>query len=136
MVEFTEYSGAMARWPRVEAVGHSHETLQQLRAEDWRAALATNAIHSDEGDIRAALERVGLDGYIFDFIQRDLGMKASQLVMVGDNYAVDVEGANRCGIRAVWYRPGHEKLEGAADWQTIGDLAELPRLLQIWPEQP
>jgi HAD superfamily hydrolase (TIGR01509 family) len=147
MVDFPEYSGTMASWPRVQAVARAHETLDQVRALGWRTALATNASDSHESDIRAALTRVGLNSLIdrvycslsvghskpssefFAFIQNDLGLTALSLVMVGDNYAKDVEGANRCGIRAVWLRPGCEPETGPA-YQTIADLAELPTALE------
>jgi FMN phosphatase YigB (HAD superfamily) len=68
-----------------------------------------------------------------------VGLAASDLVMVGDNYIVDIQGANRCGIRAVWLRPRQEPLDGAGPtlkggpgWQTIADLAELPGVLEDW----
>lgn len=150
MVDFSELTGPMAEWPRVEAVTHARETLEELRGRGWRLALATNAADSDEADIRAAPARVGLDGLIeriycsrgvghskpspqfFAFIESDLGLAASELVMVGDNYEVDVVGANRCGIRAVWlHRDGGPIPDGIAH-RGLRDLDQLPELLESW----
>jgi FMN phosphatase YigB (HAD superfamily) len=48
-----------------------------------------------------------------------------------------LQGPNRCGIQAVWFRPGQEPLDGTgsthkagAGWRTIADLAELPGVLE------
>lgn len=150
MVDFPDSSGPMSDWPHVEAVAHARETLGALRSRGWRLALATNAGDSDEVDIRAALARVGLDGLLdcvycsrdvghskpsprfFAFIMNDLGLRASELVMVGDNYEVDVLGANRAGIRAVWLC--REASAAPVDGMhcAIGDLEQLPGLLEAW----
>ncbi len=110
----------MMRWPQVEAVTHAREALEQLRANGWVSALATNAADSDVTDIRAALARVGLDQLIdrvycsravghtkpscefFAFIAKDLGLSIAELVMVGDSYDNDILGANAVGIRGLW----------------------------------
>lgn len=152
MVDLPGYTGTMASWPRGELVAHARETLEQLRDLGWRIALATNAADSDEPDIRAALTRVGIDALIdrvycsrsvghskpspafFAFIVEDSGFSAADLVMVGDSFPVDVEGANRAGIRGVLLRPGATAGAGRANWRAIGDLAELPGLLAGWDE--
>ena len=123
MVDFPEYEGPMSSWPRVEAVTHARETLEQVRALGWGTALATNAGDSLEADIRAALARVELDPLIdrvfcsrevghnkpspefFTFIKKALALPDKDLVMVGDDFQKDIEGATKCGIRAVWFRP-------------------------------
>ncbi len=152
MVDLPGCFGPMASWPRVEAVAHAQETLGQLRAAGWHIALATNAADSDEDQIRIALARAGLDDLIdrvyclrgvgyakpspefFAFIIADLGLMATDLVMVGDNFRIDVEGANRSGIRAVWLCPGAADARGGENWRMIGSLAELPALLEAWTE--
>lgn len=151
MIDFPEYSGPMASWPRVEAVAHAQETLERLRAMGWHIALATNAGDSDEPEIRAALARVGLDQLIdrvycsrsvghskpspefFAFILRDLGLDAGDLVMVGDSYANDIEGANRAGIRGLWLRPGGAGEAVGEKWRVIESLAQVPDVVGIHP---
>jgi putative hydrolase of the HAD superfamily len=153
MIDFPEYSGPMASWPRVEAVAHAHETLERLRAMGWRTALATNAADSDEPEIRAALARVGLDQSIdrvycsrgvghskpsqefFAFIMRDLGLDAGDLVMVGDSFANDIQGANRAGIRGLWLHPGGAGMPAGEQWRVIESLAQVPGMVGIHPAQ-
>ena len=102
------------------------------------ASLATNAGDSVEVDIRAALARVELNSLIdrvfcsrevghnkpspefFAFIKKALALPDEDLVMVGDNFQKDVEGATKCGIRAVWFRPGQEPAAPAARVLGVG----------------
>jgi putative hydrolase of the HAD superfamily len=149
MINFAEFSGPMALWPHVEAVPHAAETLALLRDSGLLTALATNAADSDEIEIRAALARVGLDGLIdrvycscgvghskpsaefFAFIERDLGMSACDLVMVGDNYEIDVLGAIAAGIRSVWLSEGRVDSDDEMR-RSIRSLDELPDTLNTW----
>ena len=43
---------------------------------------------------------------IFDTALRRAGCSPVEAVMVGDNWASDIMGATRVGIRAVWFNPG------------------------------
>ena len=146
MRDFKEYSGPMKDWPRLEALPGAGESLAALRA-DWVLALATNAADSDEPAICSALRRVDLDRYLdkiycfkkigcrkpspafFSFILDDLGFPPNQAVMVGDDYEVDVLGANRCGLRAVWFNERSAEDRRDAQHRTIHSLAELPGLI-------
>jgi len=146
MREIPGGSGPMSTWPHVEAIPHAREVLAALKPP-FVIALATNAQASGEVEIRQALARVDLDRQVeriygfrmighkkpepgfFRFVLRDLGLSASQAVMVGDSLENDVLGANACGIRAVWFNEaGSESREGAL-YATIHDLAELPAAL-------
>ncbi len=120
---FPEYHGMMKDWPRVEAVPGAGQMLAALH-RDWTLALATNAPDSDEEAIRAALGRVDLDRWLdriycfkkigykkparefFEAILKDLGLPAAQVIMVGDEYELDVLGAQSAGLRAVWFNQG------------------------------
>lgn len=156
MVDFPQYSGPMAEWPRVEAVPHAAEVLATLRRAGWVIALATNAADSGEDEIRTALARAGLDTLIdhvycsrevghskpsaefFAHIGRDLGLAAHELVMVGDSYPTDIAGALAANISGVLFRPGASSERGSGDperWRIVGDLAELPDLLAEWPRR-
>lgn len=152
---FPEFDGPMAAWPQVEAMPHAEQVLAELRTRSM-LAVATNAADSDEAEIRAALERVGLDklldkiycfrtiGYkkpskeFFGYILSDLGVELSQAIMVGDDFKADVIGANNCGIRAIWYNPRSAESHESAVHQTIHDLRSLPQLLDsFWnPDSP
>jgi putative hydrolase of the HAD superfamily len=149
MREFSEFSGIMASWPRVEAIPHAQEVLAQLHP-DWLLALATNAVLSEEADIWAALGRAGLDQLLdkvycyrtighkkpspefFAHILSDLKLDKSCVVMVGDSFESDVLGANRSGIRAVWFNASSDVMSVGEMCQTIHDLRSLPQTLEIF----
>jgi len=153
MVDFGEYSGPMASWPRVEAVAHAADALSQLRSQGWHTAVVTNASDSGETEVRQALARVGLDTLVdrvfssrdvgfkkptpefFSFVSAELGVRPRNLVMIGDNPIVDIAGATAAGVAAVWLRRDDRTLSDDPMRATIGDLAELPRLLAVWVPQ-
>ncbi len=156
MRDFPGFSGPMAGWHRVEALPHAQATLDALRLGGWTTALATNAADSDEWEIRRALGRVGLEDLIdriyclrtvghrkpspefFDFVLADLRITPADLVMVGNDYDVDIVGANGAGVRAIWFRPeGGELPPEHALLRIVRDLAQIPEILADWGrEQP
>ncbi len=59
------------------------------------------------------------------------GFDPTCAMMIGDSLTSDIRGGINAGIRSCWYNPTHA--EGRADIipdDEIGDLAELPQLLQ------
>ncbi|HQM64074.1 MAG TPA: HAD family hydrolase [Acidobacteriota bacterium] len=149
MVDFPGCRGPMIGWPKLEALPGAAEALAALQPA-WTLALATNAADSDEAQIRAALRRVDLERWLdrvycyrrighpkpsaafFESVLRDLGLTAQHVVMVGDDFAKDVQGARRAGLRAVWLnRRTGERPEGEGV-RTILDLGELPDVLENW----
>jgi putative hydrolase of the HAD superfamily len=150
MRDFPEFTGSMVRWPRIEVSAYAEDALAALRAKGWLLALATNAADSAESDVWGALQRAGLASLLdrvycfrnvgcrkpsrafFDFIVQDLDLPRSAIVMVGDDFAVDVLGANAAGIRGVWVA-GERVPERTGDMhRTISDLRELAGLLEQW----
>ena len=143
---FPEFDGPMVTWPQVEAMPHAEQVLAELRARSI-LAVATNAADSEEAEIRAALERVGLEMLLdkvycyrkighkkpskefFDYILADLGLESSQAIMVGDDFEADVVGANNCGIRAIWYNVRADEKRESPMHRTIYDLRSLPKTL-------
>jgi putative hydrolase of the HAD superfamily len=139
---FPEYDGPMVAWPKVEAMPHAEEVLSELHSRSLLAA-ATNAADSDEAEIRAALERVGLAKHIdriycyrrlghkkpskeyFKAILADLGLEPDQVIMVGDDFDADVIGANNSGLRAIWYNPRTSQERESEMYQTVHDLRRL-----------
>jgi putative hydrolase of the HAD superfamily len=136
----------MAAWPKVEARPHAEEVLSELHTRTM-LAVATNAADSDEAEIRAALERVGLNKLLdkvycyrkighkkpskefFEYILMDLGIEKSLVLMVGDDFEADVIGANTCGIRAIWYNSRTEENRESPMHRTVHDLRTLPQVL-------
>ena len=110
----------MYLWQRVEAMPGIIEALTSIR-QNWKVALATNSVHSGEDEIRKALSRVGLHNYFdkiycfrkvghrkpspefFEYVMNDLGIEARNIVMIGDNFEIDILGANQSGIYGIWF---------------------------------
>jgi len=146
MKDFNEYEGPMVSWPRVESVEHADEVLRVLHV-DFQLALVTNAADSGEEDIRAALARAGLGSLLdyvycyqgvghkkpssdfFRYVLDDLGLEPTQAVMVGDDFEKDILGANRCGIKAVWFNPLTSDIQTGDMYRTINDLRSLPGVI-------
>ena len=146
MRDFSEFSGSMASWPYVEALPNVKKVLVELRPQ-WTLALATNAIDSDEKAIREALDRVGLSSLLdkvycfqnighskptpdfFDYIVKDLLMDRCRMVMVGDDFEKDVLGANRSGIRSIWFNESSDEMRIGKMYETIFDFRSLPDVL-------
>lgn len=125
---FPDFEGPMVKWPHQETIPYAKEILSMLRS-NWIVALATNAVDSNENEIRQALACVDLNEFVdkvycyqrighkkpsrafFEFVLADLGLESQRVFMVGDNYEEDVLGTNRSGIRAVWFnhRSGEER---------------------------
>lgn len=143
---FPDFDGPMVAWPQVEAMPYAGAVLSELRPQAL-LAVATNAADSEEAEIRAALDKVGLDRLLdkvycyrkighkkpsrefFAYILEDVGLQISRVIMVGDDFEADVVGANTCGIRAIWYNPRTSEMHASALHQTIHDLRCLPGML-------
>ena len=146
MRDFPEFTGPMAAWHHVEALPNVREVLAELQSQ-WTLALATNSIDSDEAAIWKALDRVGLCALLdkvycfqsighskpapdfFNYIVKDLGMDRRRMVMVGDEFEKDVLGANRSGIRGIWFNESSDEMRAGKMYKTIFDFQSLPDVL-------
>lgn len=133
---FLEARHAIDLFPEV------HPTLEHL-ANHYRLGVLTNG----NADVR----RLGLADYFqFTLCAEDLGIgkpdprpfqealgragvAAEHAVHVGDHPDDDIGGAQRAGMRAIWFNPAGKpwQHEGGPDAQ-ISSLAELPGLLARW----
>ena len=122
MVNDPEQSGPMVTWPRVAALEGASQALAGLSGR-YQCVLATNASDSRSREVRQALARVGLDGYLkavftsgelgfrkpdprfFRGLQSVLGLDPDQLVMIGDDYRADILGAQLAGWNSLWFNP-------------------------------
>ncbi len=139
------YTGAMVDWPEISVVAGVPQALEQL-AEHYRLVVGTNAANSSAGQVMAALQRGGIGQYFqkvftahqlgglrkpdvgyFHALQASLGEPAHHLLMVGDDYQVDVLGAYQAGWRALWYNPGVRACPGLAPLQDT-DLYQMTGL--------
>ncbi len=135
--------GPMAFWPEVRASLGAAQTLTDLRSRGLRLALATGALDSNAGEIRAALQRANLSEPLekiycfastglhkplpefYRHILDDMQIDPRQALMVGDNYDADVLAANFAGIPAAWYNPYNMAIRENDMHFTIHSLGEL-----------
>ena len=132
----------MVKWDTVRAVPGIVEVLEYLLASRRRIALATSAQISDEGQIRGALARVGLDQYFFRIycfkntnlpkgeafyrhILGDLGIPASDALMVGDSFEKDTQIPNLLGMSAVWFNQRTEETRTEERLVTVHSMGDL-----------
>lgn len=141
----------MYQWPTVEAVDGAEEVLRAIHAHRT-IIMATGADHSDEIDIRRALDRVGLNDafdYIFCFkntglqkpseafyrrILHGLNARASDVLMVGDSFENDILRANRVGIAGVWLNTRDAQNRQGDRYRTIHCLRDLLMILDETPQ--
>ncbi len=146
MRNYPDFAGPMFSWPHVEVIPHVRETLALLYPT-WILAIATNAADSSEEDIHKALQRVALDvlfdriycfhniGHkkpspqFFAAITKDVGLDPAQMIMVGDQFEADIQGAVQAGMRGIWFneKTGEEKT--SSQYRTIHDFQALPEAL-------
>lgn len=149
--EQPDFTGRLVDAPHLDSMPHVEAALAALRPV-YRLVVGSNADVSTSADMRAALRRMGLDGYFEQvFSSKSLGVRkpdpaffravldacgipSGEAVMVGDTFSTDIAGAKGFGLRAVWYNwknaalpPGSEHLAPDA---TIRDLADLPAALR------
>jgi FMN phosphatase YigB (HAD superfamily) len=129
-------------WETIEVIEGMADVLGYLHSSDRRIVLATSAVISDEGQIRGALARGGLDEYfsrIYCFksthiqkgeeflrhILNDWQISASDVLMVGDGFEKDVQVPNRLGIFAVWFNPKSYETRKGELHITVHSMQEL-----------
>lgn len=132
----------MVEWQTIEVVEGIADVLEYLYSSGRRIVLATSASISDEGQIRGALRRGGLDEYFsriycfkntylpkgeafYRHILSDLRIPASQALMVGDGFEKDVLAANAVGIFSVWFNPRSEEIRMGELYVTVHSMGEL-----------
>ena len=163
MVDAGMREGPMKDWATVEAEDGAQEALTRLRAR-YRLVVATNAEDSPAIHVRLALARVGLDDLIDDVVSsadvgdhkpnyaffraallregdRGVPLDPRRAVMIGDGTTNDIAGAQRAGMRTIWYNPTKRRFPDGAQPPdaVIRKLADLPaavdRLAGVTPER-
>ena len=132
----------MVEWPIIEVIEGIADLLNDLHSSGRRIVLATGASISDESQIHGALARAELDSYFsriycfknthlskgeafYRHILSDLGIPASEALMVGDSFEKDVQAANAVGIFAVWFNPTSDEIHSDQLHVTVHSMQEL-----------
>ena len=146
MVDF-DLPGPMYEWEKIAWVSGAEESLKELSSV-YSCYIATNAGQSDADAVLKGLSRVGAEKYFsgifassdlghekpspdfFREISSTLNIPFEELVMIGDNYIKDIEGAGKCGIKTVFlnHQPGPENFPMAD--AIIHSMQELPYAIQ------
>ena len=132
----------IVEWETIEVIAGITDVLKYLHASGRRIMLATSASVSDESQIRGALARCGLDQYfsriycfkntnlpkgeaLYCHILNDLGIPASEALMIGDSFEKDVQAANAVGMFAVWFNPNSDESRKSDLNVTVHSMREL-----------
>ncbi|MBP1693286.1 MAG: HAD-superfamily hydrolase, subfamily variant 3, partial [Chloroflexi bacterium] len=68
----------------------------------------------------------------FNFILKDLDLLPEEVIMVGDDWEADVQGAAQAGLRAIWLNMRSTEHCTGSGYQTIHSLLDLPQTLTQW----
>ena len=132
----------MVEWPTIEVIDGIAEVLAYLHSSGRRIILATSASISDERQIRAALARGGLDKYFsriycfenthlpkgeafYRHILSDLGIPASEALMVGDGFQKDVQDCQCRGHLCRLVQPRSDETRTGELHVTVHSMQEL-----------
>jgi HAD superfamily hydrolase (TIGR01662 family) len=138
-----------ARWRPMPGL---HPALDALRVEGYRLGLISNA--SDMSNVRRLLAAAGLDGAfdpqlvsaaegvrkptvsLFERVLSVWNLPPDAVVMVGDTLGEDILGAQRAGLRSIWFTadadtPANRALTGSVQPDAWTDsLLALPGLIR------
>lgn len=124
---------------------HAYEVLDYLKNK-YRLAVVSNGTKSSQHQKMANFgfqpyfetmvlsDDVGFpkpDKRIFEKTLEIMQVSAAEAIMIGDDFDADIVGAQRAGIRQIWFNPFHVELADGKDAPdyTIADLNELVNIL-------
>ena len=119
------------------------ETLKELKGNDHELHIITNGFKeiqaiklknsglSDYFDIIVCSEEVGKNKpapEVFHHATSQANAVPSESLMIGDDYLVDVVGAERFGMKGILFDPHQSYRDGTHDWH-IDSLDKIPGLI-------
>jgi putative hydrolase of the HAD superfamily len=142
MRDHPEITIPMVEWETVEVIEGIADVLAYLHSSGRQILLATSAEISDEGQIRGALARGGLDIYFsriycfkntrlpkgeafYRYLLNDLQVSPSDVLMVGDSFEKDVQIPNTLGMFAVWFNPRSDETRKGELHVTVHSMPQL-----------
>jgi len=147
MRDYPEITIPMVEWETVEVIEGIANVLAYLHSSGRRLVLATSASISDEGQIRGALARGGLDAYFshiycfrntnlpkgeafYRYILNYLIISPSDVLMIGDGFEKDVQIPNSLSIFAVWFDPSSDETRQSDLNITVHSMQELRKFFE------
>lgn len=133
---------------QTELFPNTHETLQWLKDNDYQLHIITNGFKEVQHiklnqskldhyfDVILCSEEVGKTKpakEVFEHALFKANTSIEKSIMIGDDYRVDVLGAERHGMPGVLFDPNQHHKSGTHEWH-IKDLNEIPSLLP-WIEK-
>lgn len=121
----------------------THEVLTQLKNEDYKLHIITNGFKEVQFikleqcnllpyfDVILCSEDVGENKpsiNVFKHALNNAGAKPNESIMIGDDYHVDVIGAENAGMVGVLFDPKDNYKSGTHNWQ-IKHLDEFPSII-------
>ena len=152
MRDHPEITVPMVEWESIEVIEGIADVLEYLHTSGRRMVLATSAAISDEGQIRGALARGGLETYFshvycfkntnlqkgeafYRHILSGLSISASEALMIGDGFEKDVEIPNNLGIFAVWFNPRSQETRKSNLHVTVHSMRELQEFFKALDQE-
>ncbi len=146
---FQFYNVSEHRWSPMEGV---YEVLDELRVKGMCLGIISNA--GDEGNVQRLIDNAQLRPYfkpiyisaalgirkpnpkLFEMVLESWDLPADQVVMVGDNLAADILGAQNAGVHQIWLTTeadtpsNREHASVIMPEATAESITEVPALLQ------
>jgi putative hydrolase of the HAD superfamily len=129
----------------------AEEAVRWCKTQGLSVAILTNTITRGDTEVWEDCRRLGLGGLIdevvssystgwskphhamFDRALERFGVERRAAFMVGDQFGVDIVGAKRSGLRAIW-KSTSPSPEGSTDQPdaVIASLVDLPAIVEGW----
>jgi len=122
---------------------NTRETLANLKTEGYELHIITNGFTEvqyiklekskliEYFDVIVCSDEVGKNKPardVFDYAMYHAKAKPSESIMIGDDYLVDIVGAEKAGMQGILFDPKKSYREGTHEW-TINNLNEIPGLI-------
>lgn len=124
---------------KTNLIAGARELLDSLSARGYRMGIVTNGFRevqynklrsSDIGkyfDTVVLSDEIGInkpDKRFFDYAVEKASTRHLNNIMIGDNYATDIQGALGAGWKAVWFTAGSSQASQAAEEVTVAKTLE------------
>lgn len=115
------YSGLEPYFQKLKPCDGAKELVARLKENGLKIALLSDFPPEQKGDVWGikqycdvclGSEEIGAlkpSEYVFNSLQKTLGVAPEEILYVGNNYKYDVEGPKKCGMKAAWFVSSERK---------------------------